>query len=164
MKKAIFMIACFAVLLVFGSAYSDRNVAPRTGYKSPSLVIGSDDETFSLENLKGEYVLLTFWSSGDARSRLQCNDYVSLLGNADANGVIDMVAVNFDRSENLFKEVVAHDNLDACKQFYVNGQQASRIKEEFALTNGLKTFLLNKNGHIIAIDPGMTELTKILNF
>lgn len=162
MKKAIFIIACFAVLLVFGSAYTNRNVAPQSGYKSPSLVIDADNASFSLGELKGDYVLLTFWSSSDARSRILYNDYTSVIGNAGDKGAIEMVSVNFDRSENLFREVVAHDNLTAGKQFHVTGQQAARIMDDFALNKGLKTFLLDKNHRIIAVDPGIDELTKIL--
>lgn len=165
MKKAIFIIASFAVLLISVSASTRGNRAPKGGYLAPSLVLDYNGSTVNLDELKGGYVLLTFWSSDDARSRLQCNVYETCL--ADDSRVTDspvrMIAVNFDRSENLFREIVRRDCLNEETQFHAEGESAVKVMEDFALDNGLKTFLLDKDGRIIATNPSPEDLTKILN-
>lgn len=164
MKKAILIIASFAILLIFGSAYTERNRAPKEGYMSPVLMLERDGETVSIDRLRGEYVLLTFWSSGDARSRLMCNRYETYVDSDVCVGKgICMVAVNFDRSENLFREVVYRDCMNADAQFHVEGSRALKIIEDFALDNGFKSFLLDRSGRIVATDPDTDYLTKILN-
>lgn len=151
MKKAILFIACFAVLVLTLSAYTDRATAPVVGYCSPALSLtAADSSTTTLDAMKGKYVLVTFWSSSDAASRLRCNRYDTL---CDGNDRLVHIAVNFDRNETLFEEVVRRDNLSRSSQYHVEGQQAHVIMKLYHLDRGLHSFLIDPSGVIRSIDP-----------
>lgn len=157
MKKAILFIACFAIMAVTLSAFADRGTAPVIGYRAPGLSVESaDGSSITLEDLKGENVLLTFWSSSDAASRLRCNEYNTLTAMNSTD--VRHVAVNFDRSERLYNEVVRHDDLTPGEQYHVEGLEAIKIMDNYHLDRGLHSFLINPKGRIIAIDPDAEQV------
>lgn len=160
MKKAIVFIACFAFLAFILMAFTDRGTAPGIGYKAPGIALeGHESDTMMhLSDYRGEYVLLTFWSSSDAASRLRCNEYSSI---AAAGVPLQHIAVNFDRSEGLFGEVVRRDNLRASEQYHVDGLAAKLIKENYHLDRGLHSFLIDKKGIIIAVDPDAEQVESL---
>ena len=80
MKKAFTILALFAVLLLTSSAYNE-SAADKAASQSvaPMLVIDNGNDTFSLSEMRGKYLLLTFWSSTDANSRVACNEYTTFV-------------------------------------------------------------------------------------
>ena len=72
MKKTLMSLALFVVLLFTVSANTDRVYTAVEGTKAPSFqveaAVGSN--TVSLDDFKGRYVIVNFWSSQDAPSRL----------------------------------------------------------------------------------------------
>jgi len=161
MKKAILFIACFATLVLTLSAYTDRAAAPVIGYRAPELSLTVADSTStSLDYHKGGYVLVTFWSSSDAASRLRCNEYTAFAAKDER---MVHLAVNFDSNAELFDEVVRRDNLTASMQYHVEGHHAESIKKEYHLERGLHTFMINPRGVIIAIDPDIEQVNNLLN-
>lgn len=157
MKKAILFIASFAFLILTLSAFSDRAKAPAIGYMAPDIEFtdGNDSSIIRLSTFKGENLLVTFWSTSDASSRIRCNEYTSLSKRANAP---QHIAVNFDSSLTLFNEIVKRDHLTASKQYHVTGKEAGDIIDRYHLDRGLHTFLINKSGRIVAIDPDVHKL------
>lgn len=162
MKKAILFIACFAIMVVTMSSTTDGATAPVVGYQAPAVSLtgtDADAATLTLDDCRGEYVLLTFWSSGDAASRLRCNAYTSLERHDDVG--VRHIAVNFDRSAALYCEIVNRDNLNALRQYHVEGNAARIIKDKYHLDRGLHSFLIDPRGTIIAIDPDAEQVTSL---
>lgn len=166
MKKTIMLIAGIVVLLLFSSAFRG-GIAPLAGSIAPSVVVKNQDSEFMLDKLRGKYVMLSFWSSSDAGSRLRCNELNSFVKSFNESNSkeeqICFMSVNFDRSERLFNEIMRRDNLDAYSQFYVSGHNASKIKRDYGLEKGFKTFLVDPSGVIVAVNPKIEDLTKILS-
>lgn len=164
MKKAFTILALFAVLLLTSSAYNE-SAADKAASQSvaPMLVIDNGNDTFSLSEMRGKYLLLTFWSSTDANSRVACNKYTTLLMHNASNDRMSHIAINFDKSKGLFNEIVKRDNLDAAAQFNVQGEVASTIKRDFHLENGFETVLIDPSGVIIAKNPGVETLMRYLS-
>lgn len=158
MKTAIKIIACLVFTVITLSAFNDRATAPATGYKAPMLTLENDSTSMTLEEMEGDYVLVTFWSAGDARSRLQCNEYSALLAGRDD---IKLVAVNLDDSRGLFEEIVKRDNLTSAMQYHVEGMDAENISRSYQLDRGLRSFLVDPEGRISAIDPDAKTLTQL---
>lgn len=163
MKKTIRIIVFFAVLLVSISAYTGKVIDAKEGYKIPSLTLIGNNSQINLNELKGKYVLLSFWASTDAISRVACNEYSAFAKNAEAEERFCFLSVNFDRSERLFREIVRRDNLNSKTQFNVQGDDAKKIKETFHLEDGYNTLLIDPIGRIIATNPSTETLTKILS-
>lgn len=160
MKKAIKFIACFMFLTLTLSAFTDTSTAPVVGYRAPGINLPGTGTASMLDAHRGEYVLITFWSSGDAASRIRCNEYTAM---ADRNNRLEHLAVNFDSSAALFEEVVKLDNLTAGMQYHVEGRKAADISKDYHLDRGLHTFMIDPTGTIIAIDPDADRVNSLLS-
>ncbi len=159
MKKAILIIASFTFLVITLSAFNDRATAPEVGYHAPEIFLNSNNGITTLSDFKGEMVLVTFWSTNDALSRVRCNEYTAL---ADQNDQLRHIAINFDSNKVLFGEVVKRDNLTESQQYHVEGDIARLIKQSYHLDRGLHSFLINPKGKIIAVDPDVENVTLML--
>ena len=160
MKKTMKVIVLFAVLVISVSAYSERVYEAAEGYNAPSMTIENSDTTLSLAELKGRYVIVTFWSSADADSRLRAYRYDEAAKLLPQERFC-LLSVNFDRSERLFREIVRRDNLSAENHIHVDGSQANRIIHDYRLTEGFKSLLIDPKGRIVAMNPSIETLTKM---
>ena len=163
MKKTIKFVVFFAIVLTLFSAYPDKVVDASEGYIVPSLTISNGNENISLDMYKGKHVLLTFWASTDGISRVACNEYSAFVKNVANKEQICHISINFDQNNNLFKETVRRDNLNAIAQFNVKGEEAKQIKETFHLEDGYNTLLIDPTGHIIATNPSVHTLKQALS-
>ena len=161
MKKIMTIIAIFAVFLVSVAAYSDKAVDASQGYTAPIFTIGQGENIMSLDQMKGKYVLLTFWASSDAKSRIACRQYSSFTRENQPENEFCHISVNFDRSETLFKEIVKRDRLHAETQYFAQGDKASRLMADYQLENGFSTYLIDPQGRIVARNPSIQHLNEI---
>lgn len=160
MKKSIFMIALLAVSLIASSGYTDTVTGTQPGKYAPQLALEQGDDTLSLGQCRGEYVLITFWSSSDAVSRQACNRYSAWMAKHPESAVRHL-AVNFDADRALFEEIVAVDGLDATAQYNVQGNAARRIIRDYRLDGGYGSVLINPDGRIAELDPPLTQLSSL---
>ena len=160
MKKAILFIASFAILIISLSAFTDRATAPLIGYKAPQIVLMQGDETVTLSGCNGKYVLLNFWTASDADSRLKCNTYNHISSDKDN---LSLLSVNLDRSDALYREIIKRDGLNSKTQYHVEGSQAARINDQYRLKGNMKSFLIDPEGRIIAVNPDPQNITNLVN-
>ena len=160
MNKTILTIAILGLLILFSSAYYSSPADSRIGYKAPSLVLGNSNNGLApLQQHRGENVLLTFWSSDDATSRL-ANQHYDRLSRAD--GVhYTHVSVNMDRSKAVFNSIVAIDSLNRSAQYNSTVDAQSNIIKSWRLDDGYHSFLLDTDGKILAIDPDEKTLAHL---
>ena len=69
---------------------------------------------------------------------------------------------NYDRSKAIYEEIIRLDNVNKDSQFYDEGGTNSEVYKQFHLEKDLNSYLLNQDGQIVAVNPDMQELTKIL--
>lgn len=159
MKKTLLTFALACLFLVFFAGSSSNPVDVRLGYVAPNFVIENGNNTMELQQKKGRYVLLAFWTSTDAESRIANVVYDRSVRNLEG---VDYVAVNFDRSYGVYNEMVKIDGLDNTKQFYDCNGIESKVYFRYGLKNGMKTLLLDKSGRVIAENPTLNELKRLL--
>ena len=162
----MFIIAIFAALIALFTAATDRAVDGAKGSKAPVFKIERADSLVQLDNLKGEWILLQFWSCADASSRLAAKEY-SRLSSAlcDASGQerFRHLAVNFDRSSSLFREIVRRDGLNAKSQFHVaDDAMRGNLAKSYHLDAGMKAFLINPDGKIVAVNPSAETIKEAI--
>lgn len=133
------IIALFAVVLVSLSAHSGRVFEAAEGYKAPGLELEYHGKSLNLDDMKGRFVLVNFWSSLDAMSRISASDYDSFVGKADKEQQLSLISVNLDPSEALFREIIRRDGLSESSQWHVEGPQAGRISDAYNLRHGLSS-------------------------
>ena len=78
------------------------------GDKAPELKVYGGNQMVDLKDLKGKYVLLSFWASYDANSRMQ-NASLSHAIRKTQN--VEMVSVSFDTYKSVFNETIKKDRI-----------------------------------------------------
>lgn len=158
MRNTLMLILIVGVMALFGSRMIGVNSQPDMGEMAPDFAVTRNDSTVSLHDLRGKYVLLEFWSSADANSRLKSNEY-NMLPITDA-GRLKRLSVNFDRSEELFNEIVSRDHLHPEEQYFAGDTNLDKIIQDYGVNQGYNSYLIDPQGKIIAVNPDNDYLSK----
>lgn len=150
MRKTLSFLALAVILFVSISAHTSRVIAAKEGYTVPALTIAKGDGEVSVSDFKGKYLLLTFWASTDAQSRIRCKEYESITGKC---AKVESLSINLDRNSRLFNEIVDNDNLNPASQLNLPESQIEAVIADFALNEGLNSFLIDPLGRVVAINP-----------
>ena len=116
-----------------------------------------------LSDMKGKYVLLSFWASYDAHSRMQNASLSNVLRSASRNDNVEMVSVSFDEYQYIFKETVRKDQIVTPTCFVETKGEFSGLFKKYRLGRGFTNYLLDENGVIIAKNISAAELSAYLN-
>lgn len=116
-----------------------------------------------LSDMKGKYVLLSFWASYDAHSRMQNASLSNVLRSASRNDYVEMVSVSFDEYQSIFKETVRKDQIVTPTCFVETKGESSGLFKKYRLGRGFTNYLLDENGVIIAKNISAAELSAYLN-
>mgnify|MGYP000804477192 FL=1 len=163
--KWIFVVLLICSLTAFvekdkpTGGLSEGDVAPDFKIESTS----EEQPAFKLGNLKGKYVLLSFWASYDAHSRMQNASLSNVLRSASRNENVEMVSVSFDEYQSVFKETVRKDQIVTPTCFVETKGEYSGLFKKYRLGRGFTNYLLDDNGVIIAKNISAAELSAYLN-
>ncbi len=152
----------YVFLFIFLVSFVDKNnifSGHDVGDKAPQFTLpanGDEGQTFSLQHLSGEYVLLSFWASYDAASREQ-NVRLSRAV-AKMPQQVRMVSVSFDVYHSVFQETVKSDGINPMFSYVDLAGEKSAVFKLYRLKHGFKNYLLNPQGVIIAKDVQADEL------
>ena len=116
-----------------------------------------------LSDMKGKYVLLSFWASYDAHSRMLNASLSNVLRSASRNENVEMVSVSFDEYQSIFKETVRKDQIVTPTCFVETKGESSGLFKKYRLGRGFTNYLLDENGVIIAKNISAAELSAYLN-
>ena len=159
------------VVLLIGSLTSFVEKDKPTG----GLNVGDIDPDFKIQSMsagqplaelsdmKGKYVLLSFWASYDAHSRMQNASLSNVLRSASRNENVEMVSVSFDEYQSIFKETVRKDQIVTPTCFVETKGESSGLFKKYRLGRGFTNYLLDENGVIIAKNISAAELSAYLN-
>ena len=115
-----------------------------------------------LTDLKGKYVLLSFWASYDAQSRMQ-NASLSNALRSTARNNVEMVSVSFDEYQSIFEETIRKDQIVTPTCFVETKGESSGLFKKYRLGRGFTNYLLDDNGVIIAKNISAADLSAYLN-
>ena len=122
--------------------------------------MSAEQSQTELSDLKGKYVLLSFWASYDAHSRMQ-NASLSNVLRSSRNE--EMVPVSLDEYQPIFKETVRKDQIVTPTCFVETKGESSGLFKKYRLGRGFTNYLLDENGVIIAKNISAAELSAYLN-
>lgn len=158
MKKTMSIIAIFAVLLLTVSANTERVFMAKEGMQLPVFELQrADGGEFTSAEIKGRFVIVNFWASTDAASRIAANRFNSYV-ESSREEQIGLVSVNLDTNERLFRQIVRKDGLNSESQFFAESGKISELIRKFELEKGLKSFLVDPTGKIVAVNPTVETL------
>lgn len=124
--------------------------------------ISAGQSQIDLSDLKGKYVLLCFWASYDAQSRMQNVSLSNALRSASRNNV-EMVSVSFDEYRSIFEETIRKDQIATPTCFVETKGESSGLFKKYRISRGFTSYLLDDNGVIIAKNISASELSAYLN-
>ncbi len=162
--KWIFVVLLISSLTSFVSkdkptgGLSVGDIAPDFSIQSMS----DGQQTDRLSALKGKYVLLSFWASYDAPSRMQNASLSNALRESCLDNV-ELVSVSFDNYRSVFEETVRKDQIVTAACFVETAGEDSDLYKRYRLSRGFTNYLLDDNGVIIAKNISATELSAYLD-
>ena len=158
----------FVVLLISSLTSFVEKDKPAGGLNvgdvAPDFTIESTSDVqhnFDLTDLKGKYVLLSFWASYDAQSRMQNASLSNALRSTSQD--VEMVSVSFDEYQSVFQETIRKDQIVTPTCFVETKGEYSGLFKKYRLGRGFTNYLLDDNGVIIAKNISAAELSAYLN-
>jgi peroxiredoxin len=170
--KFLFVIIAALAVGAFTSFTADRPVVsakrsvvkatPQVGQKAPDIELpGLDGKPVRLSSLKGNVVLLDFWASWCGPCRKE-NPYTVEIFNEYKDKGFTVFSVSLDQSKDKWKKAIAADELSW--PYHVSDLKGWYSKA--ALLYNIEaipaTYLIDRDGTIIAIDLRSAELEKQL--
>ncbi|MGL5981541.1 MAG: TlpA family protein disulfide reductase [Phocaeicola sp.] len=162
-KNVKWILVFFLISSFFFSSFAGKDAAAEgvtLGDSAPLFTLTDcNEQTVRLQDLKGSYVLLSFWASYDASSRMQN----ALLNYAVAQEQkVRMVSISFDEYESVFSESVKKDKLTLPNCFVELEGSSSWLYKKYRLDRGFRNFLLDKRGVIIAKNIDVSSLSNYI--
>ena len=142
-----------AILLFSLTAFINKGQSTSglgVGNSAPDFSLTGLDDELCLKALRGHYVLLSFWASYDASARMNnalLDHTVKKLPQC-----IEMVSVSFDEYTSIFDETIKQDQLEDSHCYVETSGEASDLYKQYQLSKGFRSFLLDKQGLIIAVN------------
>ncbi|MBO5796475.1 MAG: redoxin domain-containing protein [Bacteroides sp.] len=133
------------------------DIAPNFSIQSMSSEQSSD-----LASLRGKYVLLNFWASYDAPSRMQNASFSQAIRSLSP-AQVEMVSVSFDEYSSIFNETIRKDRIATTACFVETQGVESDLYKRYRLQRGFGNYLIDDNGVIIAKNISADELSAYLN-
>ncbi len=126
--------------------------------QAPNIILQNPNgDTIQLNSLKGKYVLLDFWASWCQPCRMENPNVVKLYKKYHANG-FEIFSVSLDANIDQWKKAIEKDGLIWKNHGCDFGGWNSAAAQAYSVHSIPSTFLLNKDGIVIAKNLRANEL------
>lgn len=170
MKNVLLMLGLGALL--FGAFAMGKKL-----YLKPKNITGDlasdfngfmpDGKPFSLHDLRGKYVLIDFWGSwcGPCRqANPKLNELYKLYNRQtydNAEG-FEIVSIGIEQNRARWEQAIADDGLLWPYQILSLGDFENPIPLAYGVKQIPTKFLINPEGVIMAVDPGLDQVARML--
>ncbi len=141
--------------LFFHSAISQVNL----GEQAPEITLpDANGQMINLSSLRGKVVLIDFWASWCGPCRASIPGIVKLYKKYKDKGFI-VLGVSLDDKKNSWLKAIKHDKITYLQ---VNDKDGwySRVAARYNVNAIPATFLLDRAGRVVSVDPEGKELLK----
>lgn len=150
------------VIVLILIAGNDLPAQIKQGYKAPDVALPtSAGDTIRLSSLRGKVVLLDFWASWCGPCRVSNKGLVKLYPKYKDKG-FEILGVSLDEDADDWQKAVKKDKI-SWLQVIDNGGWESKTVNQWRISAIPTSYLINKDGVLIAMDLEGKELEKALN-
>ncbi len=154
LRKKYLFIALFLAAI-------NLNAQPKQGMEAFEIALPTaKGDTINLSSLKGKVVLLDFWASWCGPCRASNKELVRLYSKYKDKG-FQILGVSLDDDKDAWKKAVAADKI-TWLQVNANGGWESPSLLKWEISALPTSFLIDKNGTLLAMDLEGKELEKAL--
>lgn len=148
-------------ILVLLTAFNAGQAQIKQGYKAPDLALPTaEGDTVRLSSLKGKVVLLDFWASWCGPCRVSNKGLVKLYPKYKDKG-FEILGVSLDEDASDWQKAVKKDKI-SWLQVIDNGGWESKTVNQWRISAIPTSYLINKDGTLIAMDLEGKDLEKSL--
>ncbi len=163
LKTAFFLIILLGLVsFVPSTLFNKDNIKESTSNNDASQALSNE-----LAINKGELVLINFWATYNASSRIENIKFAELMSKnhnskfKNANGFV-VVSISLDSYESVFKETIKRDGLSATRNIHATHGFNSKLANNYKLGNKFGNLLLDAKGEVLARNLTINELEKLL--
>lgn len=155
-----------ALLMCILVSFGDKDKPTKglnLGDSAPNFEIrtlSNKDSNINLTDLQGQYVLLSFWASYDAQSRMNNVSLSNMLRLNNSN--VKMVSISFDNYLSIFKETIKKDQIVTSNCFVDLAGEQSKLYNQYNLSQGFTNYLINNKGIIVAKNLSTKDLSEYI--
>jgi peroxiredoxin len=154
MKNAIVVF----LLLLSGTSQAQVKI----GQLAPEISLpDTKGSIINLSSLKGKVVLIDFWASWCMPCRASIPSVVKLYQKYQPKG-FEVYGVSIDEKKSAWLKAIKQDNISYTQVNDKAGWYA-KVTEVYGVNEIPATFLIDKTGTIVAINPGEKELENKIN-
>lgn len=152
-------------VLFFGIAADTKDAKPTEGVNpgdlAPRIVLNENETEIHFQDQAGHYTLINFWAAYDAESRARNIRLWNEVNKWNAtSGNLAMYSISLDEKTSVFEATVATDKLEGTNQLHEKEGRQSDVFRKYKLEKGLRNFLIDENGVIIAANVTPEKLTE----
>jgi len=156
MKKLV-----FTAVLIFSICISSF-AQPRVDSKAPEISLPTENgEIVNLSSLRGKVVLLDFWASWCRPCRMT-NRQVQPIYKKYKDKGFEIYSVSVDGSKPAWLSAVKQDNISWVHVIDTKAANGNMLTQTWNIRYIPSTFLIDKEGKIVAVGPEKDELEKML--
>ena len=167
-KLLIIIVLTGIVFLSFINGSLEPREGLDVGNKVPEINQPLLDGTpFSSKSLKGKMVLIDFWASFDAPSRMENHMKTKMLQTYQNQEFLNgqdfvIVSISLDKFKTPLNQVIQRDNLEALHHICNFRGRESQLAEKFNTVNQMQNYLVDGDGRIVAVASNMEDIDKTL--
>lgn len=163
MKHLFMAIAVVIGIFALSSASNNHDFGSNVGQTAPLTTLDRSAAKAIINQAKGKYLLINFWQSDDATSRMTGKAYDTWMRNTSDDNRIAYVSINLDENNALFEQIVRADNLDSTVQVQLTHDTAESVREAFGLQDAAGSILIDATGTVVAINPKPATIVSLIS-
>ncbi len=152
------LLVTIALVIIHALSYAQ----PSVGTKAPDISLpDANGEIVKLSSLLGKVVLLDFWASWCGPCR-QSNKHMQPVYKRYKNKGLEVYSVSIDADKQAWTKAVRQDNIQWLHVIDTEAANGNQLTQTWNLKYIPSTFLIDKEGKVVAIGTEKEELENLL--
>ena len=152
----------FILTIILAASALATCAQPKKGSKVPDIALPNPaGEVVKLSSLLGKVVVIDFWASWCRPCREANRDMKNLYKKYKDKG-LEVYAISIDDNEQAWKYAIEQDKINCLQVVDKDAAQGDELMHTWGIRFIPSTFLIDREGKLVAVRPEMEQLDKML--